>query len=66
VTASPRAAVEDFYRRFNAGERIAELFFHPDVEWHWPPETPGGSAFHGHEGIDQGLSIWAESGASSR
>ena len=61
VQAGPRAVVEDFYRRTNAGERDSTLFFHPEVEWHWPPETPGASVFHGHEGIDRGLAMWIES-----
>jgi ketosteroid isomerase-like protein len=61
VSPSPREVVEDFYRRFNAGVRIPEAFFHPEIEWHWPPDTLGASVFHGHEGIDQGLSIWTES-----
>jgi ketosteroid isomerase-like protein len=61
VTAGPRAVVEDFYRRSNAGERDSAAFFHPEVEWHWPRATPGASVFHGHEGIDRGLEMWIES-----
>jgi ketosteroid isomerase-like protein len=61
VTAGPRAVVDDFYRRLNAGERDSAAFFHPEVEWHWPPETPGASVFHGLDGIDQGIAMWAES-----
>ena len=61
VTAGPRAVVEDFYRRFNSGERITETFFHPEIDWHWPQATLGASVFHGHEGIDRGLSMWTES-----
>jgi len=61
VSASPREVVEDFYRGFNRGERIPAAYFHPEIEWHWPPGTPGESFFKGHEGIDRGLSIWTES-----
>jgi ketosteroid isomerase-like protein len=61
VTAGPRAVVEDFYRRSNAGERDSPAFFHPEVEWHRPPETPGAGVFHGLDGIDCGLSAWIES-----
>jgi ketosteroid isomerase-like protein len=61
VTAGPRAVVEDFYRRFNLGERIPERFFHSEIDWHWPPDTPGESHFRGHEGIATGFAIWTES-----
>jgi ketosteroid isomerase-like protein len=61
VTASARAVVEDFYRRSNEGERDTSAFFHPEVEWHWPPGTPGAGVFHGREGIDRGLALWIES-----
>jgi ketosteroid isomerase-like protein len=61
VTAGPRAVVEDFYRRSNAGERDPVLFFHPEVEWHWPRDTPGASVFHGHDGIGRGFAMWSES-----
>jgi ketosteroid isomerase-like protein len=61
VSASPRAIVEEFYRRTNTGERDVPAIFHPEVEWHWPPGTPGAGVFHGHEGIDRGLAIWVES-----
>jgi hypothetical protein len=61
VTGGPRAVVEDFYRRFNRGERIPEAFFHPEIDWHWPPDTLGPSVFHGREGIATGLSVWTES-----
>lgn len=61
MTAGPRAVVEDFYRRFNRGERVPQSFFHPEIDWHWPRETPGSGVFHGHDGIDRGLAMWAES-----
>jgi ketosteroid isomerase-like protein len=61
VTGGPRAVAEDFYRRFNSGERIPEAYFHPEIDWHWPQATLGASDFHGHEGIDRGLSMWTES-----
>ena len=61
VPASPREIVESFYRRSNAGERDIPVFFHPEVEWHWPPETPGSGVFHGHEGIARGLELWIDS-----
>ena len=55
VTATPRAVVEEFYRRLNAGERDAPARFEPEIEWHWPPDTPGAGVFHGYEGIDRGF-----------
>jgi ketosteroid isomerase-like protein len=61
VPAGPREVVEDFYRRLNAGERDTAVFFHPEVEWHWPRETPGAAVFHGYEGLDRGFSMWTES-----
>jgi ketosteroid isomerase-like protein len=65
VSPAPRAVVEEFYRRTNAGERDTAVF-HPEVEWHWPPETPGAGVFHGREGIDRGLALWIESWGAFR
>jgi ketosteroid isomerase-like protein len=61
VTAQPREVAEDFYRRFNVGERVAKDFFHPEIDWHWPRATLGPDVYHGHEGIDRGLATWIES-----
>ena len=33
----------------------------PDVEWHWPPTTPGTDVFHGREQMVAGLETWTES-----
>ena len=61
MTATPRSVVENFYRRLNAGERDAPARFDPEIEWHWPPDTPGAGVFHGYEGIDRGFNLWIES-----
>jgi ketosteroid isomerase-like protein len=61
VPPSPREIVEEFYRRTNTGERDVPAVFHPEVEWHWAPGTPGGDVYHGHEGIYRGLAVWTES-----
>ena len=34
---------------------------HDEVEWHWPPTTPGAAVFRGHAGVTQGLVQWLES-----
>ena len=65
VTATPRAVVEEFYRRLNAGERDAPARFEPEIEWHWPLDTPGAGVFHGYEGIDRGFNLWIESWATA-
>ena len=34
---------------------------HPDIEWHWPENTPGASVFRGYDELVRGLDTWAES-----
>jgi ketosteroid isomerase-like protein len=59
--ASNRATVEELIRQLNTpNPRVADMC-HPEIEWHWPPTTPGASVFHGSEELQRGLYTWAES-----
>jgi ketosteroid isomerase-like protein len=56
-----RALVEEVYRRLNEVDLGAVELFHPEVEWHWPPTTPGQSVFRGCEQVQEGLALWRDS-----
>jgi len=57
VTGASPAVVQDFYRRSNAGERDIAAFFHAEVEWHRPAETPGTMCFRVRTGQARPLDV---------
>ena len=59
--SSNRATVEELIRRMNARDLRPTELCHDEIEWHWPPTTPGASVFHGHAGVTEGLEQWSES-----
>jgi ketosteroid isomerase-like protein len=59
--SSNRATVEELIRRMNARDLYPTDLCHDDVEWRWPPSTPGTAIFRGHDGVTEGLTAWLES-----
>lgn len=56
-----RAVVEELIELMNTRDRRPTHLCHPDIEWHWPPSTPGASLYRGHDELGRGLDTWIES-----
>jgi hypothetical protein len=41
VDSRNRAVVEELIELMNTRDRRPTHLCHPDIEWHWPPSTPG-------------------------
>jgi uncharacterized protein len=53
--------VRDAYARYNAGERIPELWFwHPDAEYHAAREDPDSAVHRGIDAIRKQFASWHE------
>ena len=54
--------VRDGYARFNAGERVPELwFFTPDAEYHAAREDPDSAIHRGLDAVRRQYARWVES-----
>jgi ketosteroid isomerase-like protein len=53
--------IDEFYRLMNAQDLSLTELCTPDVEWHWPPTTPGAAVFRGRDEMLGGLETWTES-----
>ena len=56
-----RALIDEFYRRMNVLDLTLTELCTPDVEWHWPRNSPETRVFRGRDEVRVGLETWTES-----